>query len=73
MTTKEYDWLNGAELLDHTKRKLKILDDYLLNFGALSPSHGHTNGLSCNHSVLARRNCCPTSISFASIPNSLIG
>ena len=32
MAKKEYDWLNGAELLDHTKRKLKILEDYLFNY-----------------------------------------
>ncbi|MBO6727831.1 MAG: three-Cys-motif partner protein TcmP [Rhizobiaceae bacterium] len=32
MAKKEYDWLNGAELLDHTKRKLKILDDYLFDY-----------------------------------------
>lgn len=32
MAKKEYDWLNGAELLDHTRRKLKILDDYLLRY-----------------------------------------
>ena len=32
MAKKEYDWLNGAELLDHTRRKLKILDDYLFDY-----------------------------------------
>ena len=32
MAKKEYDWLNGAELLEHTRRKLKILDDYLFNY-----------------------------------------
>ena len=32
MAKKEYDWLNGAELLEHTQRKLKILDDYLFNY-----------------------------------------
>ena len=32
MAKKEYDWLNGAELLDHTKRKLKILEDYLFDY-----------------------------------------
>lgn len=32
MAKKEYDWLNGAQLLEHTRRKLKILDDYLFNY-----------------------------------------
>ncbi|MEM8589487.1 MAG: three-Cys-motif partner protein TcmP [Pseudomonadota bacterium] len=32
MAKKQYDWLNGAELLDHTRRKLKILDDYLFDY-----------------------------------------
>lgn len=32
MAKKEYDWLNGAELLNHTERKLKILDDYLFDY-----------------------------------------
>ncbi|MEM6891707.1 MAG: three-Cys-motif partner protein TcmP, partial [Pseudomonadota bacterium] len=32
MAKREYDWLNGAELLDHTRRKLKILEDYLSDY-----------------------------------------
>lgn len=32
MAKKEYDWLNGAKLREHTRRKLKILDDYLFNY-----------------------------------------
>jgi len=32
LAKKEYDWLNGPELLEHTRRKLKILDDYLFNY-----------------------------------------
>ena len=32
MAKKEYDWLNGAILLEHSRRKLKILDDYLFNY-----------------------------------------
>lgn len=35
MAKKEYDWLNGAELLDHTHRKLKILRDYLRDYLAI--------------------------------------
>lgn len=32
MSKKEYDWVNGAELLDHTKRKHKILQEYLRDY-----------------------------------------
>jgi three-Cys-motif partner protein len=28
----EYDWLNGAKLLDHTARKLKILREYISDY-----------------------------------------
>lgn len=32
MAKSEYDWLNGAKLLDHTKRKHKILAEYLYDY-----------------------------------------
>lgn len=32
MAKKEYDWLNGAKLLDHTKRKHKVLEEYLYDY-----------------------------------------
>lgn len=39
MAKKEYDWLNGAELLEHTRRKLKILDDYLYSYLTIRCQH----------------------------------
>ena len=32
MAKKDYDWLNGAELNEHSRRKHQILDDYLFEY-----------------------------------------
>lgn len=32
MSSKEYDWANGAQLLDHTARKLKVLGEYFAEY-----------------------------------------